>query len=203
MKDFVRKPLNIVTLLLMAIDFFVIMYCGYALADNRARYSIAAYLDTTDMYLTFREDTAFEENDETIVVPKGTVIKPAEDIIFMNRIGFYYSPEGLSNEECKAMDLSEREEHGVRHLGAKPEYFEEYKELERLWKEETDKVTVERTRAFLHIFIPVGLLSLVWLVAWFFLTLYSCKKGYYVFLYVADVILLPVAILGFSVFLLH
>ena len=34
MKDFVRKPLNIVALLLMAIDFFVIMYCGYALADG-------------------------------------------------------------------------------------------------------------------------------------------------------------------------
>ena len=179
---------NIIAFVLLAINFINILYCGYAVAGNRAIYSVGVLIDTENMYLTFKEDVSFEENDETIIIPKGTVIKP--DSFYKDRIGFYYSTKGYSTEEIKDFDNSEREEKGIYYFSTKTESFEEYEELVKLWDEAEQQVRAKRTKTISRIFIPTLVLGIVWLVAWFFFTRFLCMKRMYVLLYLLDAILL-------------
>ena len=200
MKDFLKKPLNIIALILMVLNLVNYLGCGYGLAENRARYAAQPHKNTENMHLTLKEDTSFDEGDETIFISKGTVIKP-ENFITFNRIGFYYSTKGYNIEECKS--ASEREEKGFRYLSIAPQSFEEYEELEKLWNEEVKRVSEIRTKTILKIFIPVLCIGLVWLAGWFFLTKLLCGKKMYVLLYLMDLILLVGVYIGFSTSLMH
>lgn len=193
---------NVIAYILMAVNFLNILILGYGLGENRTIYSAATYINTEDMYLTFKEDASYEKNDKTVIIPKGTVVKPA-DIITIDRIGFFYPTEGYSFEEIKQMSYSEREEKGIIYFSDKPERFEECEEIERLWNEASKQVKAVRTKVILKIFLIVLGLSLIWLAVWFFLTRFLCGKKMYVLLYLLNVIFWFAVYIGISTMLIH
>ena len=188
MRSIKIKHPRVVAFILLAFELFLILYCSYGVAENHSRYSAAVEIDTSDMYLTFKEDTTFEENNETITIPKGTVIRP-ETILFRARmIRFFYSTEGLSVEECKTVDSSERKEKGIYYFHAEPEHFEECEELKRLWNEAEKEVNDQRRTVIIKLLIPVVCFCLVWLVVWGIF----CWKKKTVVLYVMDIVMMPI-----------
>lgn len=198
MRSIKIKHPRVVAFILLAFELFLILYCSYGVAENHSRYSAAVEIDTSDMYLTFKEDTTFEENNETITIPKGTVIRP-ETILFRARmIRFFYSTEGLSVEECKQVDSSERKEKGIYYFHAEPEPFEECEELKRLWNEAEKEVNDKRRTVIIKLLIPVVCFCIVWLVVW---GIFSWKKKTVV-LYVMDIIMMPIFLL-ISLFLFN
>ena len=179
---------NIIAFILLALIFFTILYCGYGVGSNRAIYSAAILIDTENVSLTFKEDASFDENDETIIIPQGTVIKPK--YIDKNRISFFYSTKGYSIEENKSLTISEREELGIYCFHETPERFKEQEEIARIWDEAEQQAHAKRTKTISRIFIPTLVLGIVWLVVWFFFTRFLCMKRMYVLLYLLDAILL-------------
>ena len=196
MKSLKENIKNVIVFLVMLFEFFIILTCAYTVAENRAIYTAAVVIDTEDLNLTFKEDVSFDERDEKITIPKGTVIKP-QPILIIDRIGFYYSTKGYSIEEYKGADYSERAEKGIYYLSAKPQNFQEYEELERLWNEASKQVGDIRTKVILKILIPVCILCLVWLLIWFFI-FFRKKQS---LLLLLDIILLPVFFLLFNLLL--
>ena len=196
MKSLKENIKNVIVFLVMLFEFFIILTCAYTVAENRAKYTAAVVIDTEDLNLTFKEDVSFDERDEKITIPKGTVIKP-QPIVIIDRIGFYYSTKGYSIEEYKGADYSERAEKGIYYLSAKPQDFQEYEELERLWNEASKQVGDIRTKVILKILIPVCILCLVWLLIWFFI-FFRKKQS---LLLLLDIILLPVFFLLFNLLL--
>lgn len=185
MRSIKIKHPKVVAFILLAFELLLILYCSYGVAENHVRYSFPI-IDTEEMYLTFKEDMSFEENTETINIPKGMVINP--QFVYVDRVGFYYSTTGYSAEECKNADPFKREEMGIYYLNAKPEDFEEYEELERLWNEAVQQSNDTKNTVFLKRFIPVVCFCIFWLVVWIFF----CWKQKSIVLYVMDIILIPV-----------
>lgn len=196
MKSLKENIKNVIVFLVMLFEFFIILTCAYTVAENRAKYTAAVVIDTEDLNLTFKEDVSFDKRDEKITIPKGTVIKP-QPIVIIDRIGFYYSTKGYSIEEYKGADYSERAEKGIYYLSAKPQNFQEYEELERLWNEASKQVGDIRTKVILKILIPVCILCLVWMLIWFFI-FFRKKQS---LLLLLDIILLPVFFLLFNLLL--
>ena len=201
MRRLERTPKNIIAFVLLAIDFLAILFFGYAVACNHAGHYAVKVNIPEDMYLTFKEDVSFEENDETITISKGTVIKPA--YIFPDRVCFYYSTKGYSIEENVRLDISEREEKGIYYLDEKSERFEESDELGRLWSEAEQQYHDERTKIIWKYFSLVLGLGIVWLAGWFFFTGFLCRKKMYVLLNTLDLVLLFVAFNVTSLSLYH
>ena len=188
MRSIKIKHPRVVAFMLLAFELFLILYCSYGVAENHARYTGGVEIDTSDMNLTLKEDLSFEEENETINIAQGTVIKP-EIVMFTTRtIGFSYSTEGYSPEECKKVDRSRRVENGIYYFRAKPEDFEEHEELERLCDEAIQQNYEIRLKVFLKLYISVVCFCLVWLVVWIIL----CRKQKTALLYVMDIVLIPV-----------
>ena len=188
MRSIEIKHPRVLAFILLVLELAIILYCSFAAAENHARYTGGVEIDTSDMNLTFKEDVSFEEDNETITIPKGTVIKP-EIVLFTTRtVGFYYSTEGLSPEECKSVDRSKRAEKGIYYFSAKPQNFENHEELDRLCDEAIQQVYNIRLKVFLKLFISVLCFCLVWLVVWIIL----CRKQKTALLYVMDIVLIPI-----------
>ena len=201
MRRLERTPKNIIAFVLLAIDFLAILFFGYAVACNHAGHYAVNVNIPEDMYLTFKEDVSFEENDETITIPKGTLIKPV--YIYPEMVYFYYSTLGYSIEEYKGMDVSGQEEKGIFRFSTKAESFEEYDELVKLWDEAEQQARDKRTKIIWKYYIPVLGLGIVWLAGWFFFTGFLCRKKMYVLLYTLDLVLLFVAFNVTSLSLYH
>lgn len=174
--------------ILLVLELALILYCSFSVAENHAWYTGGVDIDTSDMNLTFNNDVSFEEKTETINIPKGTVIKPEKIIFVAREIGFYYSTNGYSAEECKRVDLSKRAEKGIYYFKANPEHFEEREELDRLCNEAVQQVYDTQRKVFLKIYITVVCFCFAWLVVWLVL----CRKQKASLLYVMDIILIPV-----------
>lgn len=181
----IKHP-KVLAFILLVLELALILYSTFIVAENHARYSGNYKIDTENMQLTFKEDVSFEEKTETIDIPKGLVINP--EFIYADTVGFYYSATGLSAEECKSVDPSQREEKGIYYLRAKPENFEEHEELQRLWNEFVQQSDDIKLKVFLKRYVPVVCLCFVWLVVWIIL----CRKQKAGLLYVMDIILIPV-----------
>lgn len=208
MKRLELNAKNVIAIILMAVDLFVIVSCGYGVADNRGGIqgrSAATVEVPGDMYLTFKDDVSLDsdsfDDEEKIFIPKDTVIKP--NYIWRNRIDFYFPADDYTPEECAAMSYDERKEKGISYLHAEHECFKESEEIQRLCDEASERGKVIRTKTIMKIFIPVLGIGLVWLIGWFFLTRLLCKKQMYVLLYVLDIVILPFIYCGFSMFLIH
>lgn len=186
MKSIELNHPKVLAFILLVLELALILYSTFIVAENHARYSGNDKIDTENMQLTFKEDVSFEEKTETIDIPKGQVIKP--QFINGDTVGFYYSATGLSAEECKSVDPSQREEKGIYYLNAKPENFEEHEELQRLWNEHVKQSDDIKLKVFLKRYVPVVCLCFVWLVVWIIL----CRKQKAGLLYVMDIILIPV-----------
>lgn len=90
MRSLKIKHTRALAFILLVLILSLVLYCGYVVAENHALYTQVEKIDTSDMNLTFKEDVTIEKENETIIIPKGTVIKP-ETIMYMGyrMIGFY------------------------------------------------------------------------------------------------------------------
>ena len=204
MKRLELNAKTVIAYILLAVDLCAILSFVYSIACNYGFIygaSASTVEVTEDMHLTLKEDGPLDSRDDQLFIPQGTIIEP--DYIYRDRIGFYYSADGYSVEECKKMSSDEKKEKGVYYLHAKPEQFKEYDEIERLCNEAEARGQAIKTKVMLKVFIPGLGISLVWLAGWFFLTRFLCKKQMYVLLYILDVVIVPVSYLVSFTFLRH
>jgi len=189
MRSLKMKHTRALAFILLVLELSLVLYCGYVVAENHALNTQVGKIDTSDMNLTFKEDVTIEKENETIIIPKGTVIKP-ETILYMGcrMIGFYYSTTGYSLEECRRADPYSREEKGIYYLSQGPESFEEYEELEKLCAEKEKQANDMRRNKFLRLYLAVVCLCFAWLAVWIIL----CVKKKVFLLYLMDIMLIPV-----------
>ena len=189
------EPEKIAAYILLALNVLALLYVGYISAKNDARHYSSWFIDSSKVdHLTIKEDVLLEADyNATVPVTKGTVVKP--EYLYPGRIGFYFTAPGKYKREGYEKDgmgdfapeINETEEYLLR---AKPEYFVEYSELEKLYKEAEKQALSRKSEVFWKDFIAfISAAALLFAVLVFF-TAVLIKKRWFVLLYVLDVVFL-------------
>ena len=185
-----KEPAKIVAYIMLAVNVLTLLYFGYVCAHHDAmHYSFWSIEPSKVGHLTLKEDVLL---DYQVHVPKGTVVYPTW--INSNRIGFYFKASGeyirKDYEKQGLGDLaSEVPETKEYLLNAKPEYFVEYSELERLFKEAENQTRAKRSEVFWNDYLVIILAAVFLFAVLFLLTTVLSKKSWYVILYVINLIL--------------
>ena len=153
-----------------------------------------------DVFLTVNKDVETTYRDETVLIPKGSVVKA--ESIHRDMVGFYFSKSGMSFEEINKIDdfdlIPDAPELGILYVHLTNDCFEEQAELERMNKEAKQRSDEYRkqciTKALL-ISVGVGL-------CWSLLIFLLLKKEMYVLTYVIENIFVLIVIFICPIFLL-
>ena len=192
---------KIIAFILLVVDVLAVLYLGYSVGENRA-WGVPAFIGKPeeDVFLTVNKDVETTYRDETVLIPKGSVVKA--ESIHRDMVGFYFSKSGMSFEEINKIDdfdlIPDAPELGILYVHLTNDCFEEQAELERMNKEAKQRSDEYRkqciTKALL-ISVGVGL-------CWSLLIFLLLKKEMYVLTYVIENIFVLIVIFICPIFLL-
>ena len=192
---------KIIAFILLVVDVLAVLYLGYIVGENRA-WGVPAFIGKPeeDVFLTINKDVETTYRDETVLIPKGSVVKA--ESIHRDMVGFYFSKSGMSFEEIDKIDdfdlITDGPELGILYVHLTNDCFEEQAELERMNKEakqRSDEYRIQCITKALLISVGVGL-------CWSLLIFLLLKKKMYVLTYVIENIFVLIVIFICPIFLL-
>ena len=193
---------KIIAFILLVVDVLAVLYLGYIVGENRA-WGVPAFIGKPeeDVFLTINKDVETTYRDETVLIPKGSVVKA--ESIHRDMVGFYFSKSGMSFEEINKIDdfdlIPDAPELGILYVHLTNDCFEEQAELERMNKEakqRSDEYRIQCITKALLISVGVGL-------CWSLLIFLLLKKKMYVLTYVIENIFVLIVIFICPIFLLY
>ena len=193
---------KIIAFILLVVDVLAVLYLGYIVGENRA-WGVPAFIGKPeeDVFLTINKDVETTYRDETVLIPKGSVVKA--ESIHRDMVGFYFSKSGMSFEEIDKIDdfdlITDGPELGILYVHLTNDCFEEQAELERMNKEakqRSDEYRIQCITKALLISVGVGL-------CWSLLIFLLLKKKMYVLTYVIENIFVLIVIFICPIFLLY
>jgi len=193
---------KIIAFILLVVDVLAVLYLGYSVGENRA-WGVPAFIGKPeeDVFLTINKDVETTYRDETVLIPKGSVVKA--ESIHRDMVGFYFSKSGMSFEEINKIDdfdlITDGPELGILYVHLTNDCFEEQAELERMNKEakqRSDEYRIQCITKALLISVGVGL-------CWSLLIFLLLKKKMYVLTYVIENIFVLIVIFICPIFLLY
>lgn len=193
---------KIIAFILLVVDVLAVLYLGYIVGENRA-WGVPAFIGKPeeDVFLTINKDVETTYRDETVLIPKGSVVKA--ESIHRDMVAFYFSKSEMSFEEINKIDdfdlITDGPELGILYVHLTNDCFEEQAELERMNKEakqRSDEYRIQCITKALLISVGVGL-------CWSLLIFLLLKKKMYVLTCVIENIFVLIVIFICPSFLLY
>lgn len=183
---------------LLLLEVLAIVLLGSVYANNHM-YRTAPIIEfPEDMYLTIKEDTTLTYQDEEVLLPKGSLVKPADS--FTESISFYYAKDENAFKALTEMDEGESmlrlEELGIMYFPHKStSLFVEQAELDSMREEVIRRNEANREDIKTKATICTVAISICWLLIGGLLVFLLSKKGWYILLYIIEILVIVITAL--------
>lgn len=183
---------------LLLLEVLTIYLLGSVYVNNHM-YRTAPIIEfPEDMYLTIKEDTTLTYQDEEVLLPKGSLVKPADS--FTESISFYYAKDEKAFKALTEMDEGESmlrlEELGIMYFPHKStSLFVEQAELDSMREEVIRRNEANREDIKTKATICTVAISLCWLLIGGLLVFLLSKKGWYALLYIIEILVIVITAL--------
>lgn len=183
---------------LLLLEVLTIYLLGSVYVNNHA-YSTAPIIEfPEDMYLTIKEDTTLTYQDEEVLLPKGSLVKPA--VSFTESISFYFAKDENAFKALTEMNEGESilrlEELGIMYFPHKStSLFVEQAELDSMREEVIRRNEANREDIKTKATICTVAICLCWLLIGGLLVFLLSKKGWYALLYIIEILVIIITAL--------
>lgn len=183
---------------LLLLEVLTIYLLGSVYVNNHM-YRTASIVEFPEgMYLTIKEDTILTYHDEEVLLPKGSLVKPADS--FTESISFYFAKDENAFKALTEMDESESmlrlEELGIMYFPHKStSLFVEQAELDSMREEVIRLKEANREDIKTKATIYTVAISLCWLLIGGLLVFLLSKKGWYALLYIIEILVIIITAL--------
>lgn len=197
----IKSKINIWTVLaigLLLLEVFAIVLLGSVYVNNHM-YRTASIVEFPEgMYLTIKEDTILTYHDEEVLLPKGSLVKPADS--FADSVSFYFAKDEKAFKALTEMEeievLQRLDELGIIYFPHKStSLFVEQAELDSMREEVIRRNTAQREDIKTKATIYTVAISLCWLIIGGLLVFWLSKKGWYALLYFIEILVILITAL--------
>lgn len=197
---------KIIAFILLVVDVLAVLYLGYSVGENRA-WGVPAFIGKPeeDVFLTINKDVETTYRDETVLIPKGSVVMAYS--IHGDQAGVYFSKTNPDFRELKknrgsSLNIDDPELKVVS-VAITNDCFEEQAELERMNADSKQRADAYRKQAVTNaLFVSVGI-GLCWFLIGTLLIFLLSKKEMYVLIYVIEMLFLLIVFFVCPSFLLY